>query len=161
MTEPTEPTEPTTEPVDPPTEPEGEQQPTGRLPDDHPLVTALARIKDEAKQLRSQVREFEDRDKTEDQRLKERIAELETSASEAARLRVAIRKGLTETQARRLVGATEEELEADAEQLLADFRQDRDDGRRPQERLRPGATPSVEPDNFDPAKIVERIPRNW
>jgi hypothetical protein len=39
----------------------------------------------------------------------------------AARLEVAAEKGLTPAQARRLVGTTKEELEADADQILIDF----------------------------------------
>jgi hypothetical protein len=41
--------------------------------------------------------------------------------AEVLRYRVALRKGLTEVQAKRLLGSTEEELEQDAEELLASF----------------------------------------
>jgi hypothetical protein len=114
--------------------------------------------RDAADRLKS----LEDAQKSEEQRLKDRIAELEPSQLEAARLRVALRKGLTETQARRLVGTNEDELETDADQLLADFQPaEPSDPGRPRERLRPGAVPAVEPDRFDPKQIAERIPRNW
>lgn len=43
------------------------------------------------------------------------------SALEVLKLRVALRKGLSETQAKRLLGTNEEELEQDAEELLASF----------------------------------------
>lgn len=72
-----------------------------------------------------------------------------------ARTNVALRKGLTEAQAKRLQGATEEDLEADADDLLALLKpaaeqpsEEPDRGglqRRPQERLSPGARPNAEP----------------
>jgi hypothetical protein len=39
----------------------------------------------------------------------------------ATRLEIAHEKGLTPAQAKRLVGATKEELEADADEILRDF----------------------------------------
>jgi len=74
----------------------------------------------------TRLKEFEDRDKTEAQRLTERaeaaerrVAEIE---SHALRLEVAAEKGLTQAQAKRLVGNTREELAADADDLLATFK---------------------------------------
>jgi hypothetical protein len=68
---------------------------------------------------------LQEQQKTEQQRLEERAAKAEqdtqTAQTEAARLRVALEKGLTPTQAKRLVGTTEEELSADADELLADL----------------------------------------
>jgi len=68
---------------------------------------------------------FEDRDKTEAQKLTERAEAAEKRAtdleSRAVRLEVASEKGLTPAQAKRLVGTTREELEADADDLLATF----------------------------------------
>lgn len=49
------------------------------------------------------------------------LDELKPVALERDRLAVALEKGLTATQAKRLVGTTREELEADADQLLADL----------------------------------------
>ena len=60
-----------------------------------------------------------------------------------------MRKGLTEVQAKRLVGATEEELEADADELLESFggakETDSKTGKptRPREALRSGAVPGA------------------
>src|SRR5688500_13895 len=69
---------------------------------------------DAAKRLQ----EIEDEKKSETERTAERVAKAEKDAADAvresARLRVALKKGLTETQAKRLVGDTEEDLEADA-----------------------------------------------
>lgn len=57
--------------------------------------------------------------------LEERVADIERQArdseSRAMRAEIANAKGLTPSQARRLVGTTREELEADADELLADI----------------------------------------
>lgn len=74
----------------------------------------------------TKLQEFEDRDKTEAQRLVERAEAAEKRAQEieahAIRLEVAAEKGLTPAQAKRLLGTTREELEADADDLLATFK---------------------------------------
>lgn len=91
------------------------------------------------------------------------------------RLRVAIRKSLNETQAKRLVGDSEEELEADADELLSTFRpgkkgEDEDDDEeetprsrngntRPKESLKSGSSPNAKPSETDPLKLIENIPR--
>lgn len=128
-----------------------------------------AKWRREAQEARSRAQEYEDQNKTEAQKLEERAAQAEERAKKSdldlARLRVALRKGLTETQAKRLIGDTEEDLEADADELLASFKTDDDrpggdTSRRPRERLRPGATPSSDPDEeTDPRKLAELIPR--
>jgi erythromycin esterase-like protein len=57
--------------------------------------------------------------------LEERVAQIERQAQEsesrALRAEVANAKGLTPSQAKRLVGATRDELEADADELLKDI----------------------------------------
>jgi hypothetical protein len=57
--------------------------------------------------------------------LEERVAGIEQQAKEsearALRAEVANAKGLTPTQAKRLVGATRDELEADADELIKDI----------------------------------------
>lgn len=57
--------------------------------------------------------------------LEERVADIERQSREnesrALRAEVANAKGLTPTQAKRLVGTTKEELEADADELLTDI----------------------------------------
>jgi hypothetical protein len=121
---------------------------------------------------RRKLQELDDKDKSESDRLTDRAAIAEKKAAdaekEAARLRVGLRKGLTETQAKRLVGETEEELEADAKELLASFQppaNDEDKGKgdmpsgRPKERVRSGAAPNEEPDETDPAKLAAKVPR--
>lgn len=140
---------------------------------------ALARKHEaDAKKNRDAARrlaEIEDQGKSETERLNaaQRAAEDRANAAELqlARVTVALRKNLTEAQAKRLQGATEEELEADADELLALLKpaeqmtdEEPDTGlpRRPQERLRPGARPSQEPqltakDIVDQAKALTTI----
>lgn len=66
---------------------------------------------------------------------------------ELMRTQVAVDAGLTLAHAKRLVGTTEEELKADAAELLATFKPAENENRnvRPRENLRPGARPDVEP----------------
>ena len=125
----------------------------------------------EAKQNRDaakRLKEAEDADKSELQKINEKAAESDKAAaharSELLRLRVAMRKGLTEAQAKRLVGETEEELEADADELLVSFGQQKAAGNggeptRPKERLRSGAAPDEEPEETDPRKLAAMVPR--
>lgn len=81
--------------------------------------------RDAEKQLRdvqTRLKEFEDRDKSEGEKLSERLAAAELRANEAEarelRARVALAKGLPADLAERLRGTTEEELTADADELL-------------------------------------------
>jgi len=79
-----------------------------------------------AADLEARLKEFEDRDKTESTRAIERAEAAEKAAaaaeSRALRLEIAAEKGLTPAQAKRLVGETREELEADASELLETFK---------------------------------------
>lgn len=127
-----------------------------------------AKLKAERDELAKKAKELEDASKSDDEKREERATSAETKAAalerEAARLRIALKKGLTETQAKRLVGDNEEELEKDADELLESF-QDDDGGdgdgtrRTPKPRLRTGAAPSSEPEETDPEKLAEQVPR--
>jgi len=59
-----------------------------------------------------------------------------------ARAEVALAKGLTPTQAKRLVGSTKEELEADADELLADLKPTKDDKKFDVSKLKSGSSGS-------------------
>jgi hypothetical protein len=87
---------------------------------------ALNKANKEAEALRLKLKEFEDRDKTELERLTERAEAAERAAAatevKALRLEVAAEQGLTPAQAKRLVGESRDELEADAKELLATFK---------------------------------------
>lgn len=73
----------------------------------------------------NRIKEFEDRDKSDAQKLQEErdaaVAERDFLRTENLRRDVADEKGLTPAHARRLVGTTREELEADADAVLKDF----------------------------------------
>lgn len=122
---------------------------------------------DAAKRLQ----ELEDGQKSELEKLQgaQRAAEQRAAEAEqkAMRLEVAVSKGLTPAQAKRLVGTTQEELEADADEFLASIKPAGDSGdegggtetglpRRPQERLTPGARPGAEPQP-SAKEIVDRV----
>lgn len=124
------------------------------------------KAKRERDELKSEKQKQEDAKKSDLQKAQDSASSAKTEAQqaklEAARLRVALKKGLSETQAKRLVGDDEAALEKDADELLASFKQEGGEGgggsRRPQERLRPGAAPSAEPDETDPSKLAARVP---
>lgn len=119
--------EPATPPTDPPTDP-----PPADKPKDEPLGDAgkaaldkeRAARKEAEKELAKYRKAEQDRaeaDKSEAE--KRAAAEERATAAElrAMRLEVAHDKGLTPAQAKRLVGSTREELEADADEILRDF----------------------------------------
>lgn len=108
--------------------PEADQQekpkPSGDVPPE--VKAALRKANKEAETLRLKLQEIEDRDKTEAEKVAERAKAAEDRAtqaeSKALRLEVAFEKGLTPAQAKRLVGTSREELEADADELLETFK---------------------------------------
>lgn len=132
--------------------------------------------------LADKAKELEDASKSDIERAaaeaQQHLVRADKAEQELLRLRVALRKGLTETQAKRLVGTSEDELEADADDLMASFSPKkadpepepepepdevpaREQRRRPQERLRPGAVPDAdtEPEETDPRKLAAMVPR--
>lgn len=111
----------------------------------------------ELEPLAQKAKELEDQGKGEVEKLTERTTAAEARAEQAEHrllvAEIASEKGLTAALAKRLVGATREELEADADELLASVTPEdteRPPG-RPKERLRPGAMPNAEPDPDDAA----------
>ena len=128
----------------------------------------------ELKALRDKVKEREDLDKSELERLQDRIAEAEKRAEEAKakadRYEVAAAKGLTPAQAKRLVGSTREELEADADEMRSELGLDKNDDDkdeetkdeegstgRPKERLKSGASPDDDAEEPDAGKLADSI----
>lgn len=105
--------------------------------------------------------EIEDSKKSEIEKATEKAAEAQKIADkasrEAARLRIALDRGLTgdraKTFAKRLTGETEEELEADADDLLQFIPAEEAAGdtssRLPREKLKPGASTDSDPDETD------------
>ena len=102
----------------------------------------------EVEPLAAKARELEESQKTQAQKEADARQAAEQRAGQAEvsaiRYEIALEKGLTKSQAKRLVGATREELEADAEELLADLGASPrvDPARPPREVLRPGAAPA-------------------
>lgn len=98
------------------------QDSTG-VPDE--VKRALKKANKEAETLRFKLKEYEDRDKTDLQKLQEERDSLKTERDSLSlaqmRREVADELGLTPAQAKRLVGSTRDELEADAQDILTAF----------------------------------------
>ena len=138
-------------------------------PDDDPkpdseldkMKAALRKANKEAEENRRKLKELEDRDKSESEKLAGRVAEAERRAldaeAKALRFEVAIEKGV---KARWLSGTTREELEAAAAEYLADHPPATNGPAptKPVEDLRGGGEPAEGPEP-DIRKIVESIPR--
>jgi hypothetical protein len=86
------------------------------------MQKALNKANKEAQGYRQRLQEFEDRDKTEAEKLTERAEAAERTASESQqkllRYEVALEKKLPAELASRLQGGSREEMEADADELL-------------------------------------------
>lgn len=162
------PTEPKKGDVTPPATGEAEQEqpkPKAEIPAE--VRAALHKANKEAETLRLKLKEFEDRDKTEADKLAERLANAEARALQADRLEIALEKGLSRSQAKRLVGATREELEADADELLEDLGPRVDPaadksipppGGKPREQLKPGSgDPDAPVEETDIKKLGARM----
>ena len=125
--------------------------------------------RDAEKQLReiqSRLQEIEDKDKSETDRLREKVASLEADnaklTTESIRAEVAMAKGLTAAQAKRLAGSTREELEADADEILEMFPAQAGATPPPSDKPRPdlkGGTDPTEDSDVDIKAIVDSIPR--
>lgn len=87
-------------------------------------ATAKAARK-EADELRQKVQEFEDKDKSEKQKLEDRASAAELEAKESAakllRFEVAAENDIPSRHAHRLQGSTKEELTADAKELAKEL----------------------------------------
>lgn len=115
------------------------------------------------KEIQGQLDRLLDKDKSEIEKLTAKLAEYERKAQEAEqralRAEVAASKGLTPAQAKRLVGSSLEELEADADELLASFKPQEGPpvSPKPTEQLRGGTDPT-EPVHVDVKALVDSIP---
>ena len=124
----------------------------GLLGDKERLQTNLETVTTERDTLKTEKDAKEREGETEVQRLTRERDEAIRKANEAPktdpaalRLQVALDKGLTSLQAKRLVGTTQEELEADADELLKAWG--------------PAATDDGEPDDSLLSKAPQRRPR--
>jgi hypothetical protein len=89
------------------------------------LIQNLKSDIESLKPLAQKGKDLEDASKTELDRLRERAEAAEKvgtdTSSKLWRLEIALEKGLSKSQAKRLVGSTREELESDADELLNDL----------------------------------------
>lgn len=128
-----------------------------------------------AQAAEAKVKEAEDAEKTEVERLQGQVTDLtkraEASEAKATRFEVAAAKGLSLAQARRLVGSTKEELEADADEMRTELGL-KDEGKgkgeeeekpkeeqgigRPKEDLRAGASNEGD-EEPDAGKLADSI----
>lgn len=147
-------------PADDPNPDDGPEPGGGEL---EKMKAALRKANKEAEENRRKLKDLEDRDKSDSEKLAERAAAAERRAQEAEtkalRFEVATEKGI---KARWLSGNTREELEAAAEEYLADH-PPAGNGTgpapsKPVEDLRGGGEPAEGPEP-DIRKIVEAIPR--
>jgi hypothetical protein len=138
------------------------------------LEGKVATVTGERDTLQSKVDEAARAGETETQKLQREVEEMkgklakagETSV-ETIKLRVALEKGLTPTQAKRLVGTTEEELTADADEILESWgsngKSDEDEGGKPPtrqaRRLGNSGDPDPDGDDIDVDKALDLIPR--
>lgn len=121
----------------------------------------------EAEPYVAKAKELEEAQKTAEQRAAEAQSAAEKRATDAEtrllRLEVAAEKGLTTAQAKRLVGATREELLADADDFLASLPAPSPasaGSRMPVAALRPGALPAAgEPSLDDRIAELSKEPR--
>ena len=116
-----------------------------------------------------QLAKIDEEGKTELQKAADRATSAEQKVADlelrALRAEVAAEKGLTPAQAKRLVGATVEELQADADELLASFGPQQNPAGtpagRPTDRPAAGSSdPTQQPVELDPAKLAESVPRS-
>ena len=123
-----------TPPTPSPTEPKAPDSP--KEPDAQTFTQAdLDRVvRERVQRERAKYADYDDLKKAAEgaKTLEDRVADIEREAKEsearALRAEVANLKGLTPSQAKRLVGSTREELEADADDLLADIGEKRKSG---------------------------------
>lgn len=131
-------------------------------------ASALRRRLKELEAAKAKLDELEAAGKSEADKLRDQLAAAERAAQEAElralRLEVAADKGLTPSQAKRLVGSTLEELEADADDLLADFQPAKGAVEtKPTENLRPGTAGTTDPTttSIDVDALVNSIPPTY
>ena len=100
--------------------------------------------------------------------LEDKLAKAGESNIEVLKLQVALDKGLTSVQAKRLVGTTKEELEADADELVESFGgsgkqgEDDDEGKPPSRqprKLSNAGDTGDDPEDIDVDKALASIPR--
>lgn len=155
-----------------------------RMVDDEARKAKLTELTTERDSLQTKVNEFETKDLSEMDKLRRELEQAKAAPKgdplEVVRLKLALKEGLTESQVRRLVGSTEEELAADAaayKQELGLTKADDEGDDDGEDDTPPAGPPSRRPkrselrtglgdvdggddtDSFDPAKLQEQLAR--
>lgn len=118
-----------------------------------------------AREAEEKVRQYEDANKTEKDKLTEAkdsaAQEAAESKAEVLRLKMAIKYGLSEDDLDLLGTGDEETIESRAKRLqeLSKGQVPDKSSRTPRERLRPGAVPSAEAEETNPDKLAAKVPR--
>jgi hypothetical protein len=147
-------------------------------------LDAMKREKNAAKKqvadLLAKVKKFEDEGKSEGQRLQEAAEEAKTRAAKAEsstrKLQMALDRAPEgaslahiKAVAKRISGDSDEELEADCDELFGLFAPQKESANstskkeppgKPKERLSGGGDPDEEPEEMDPRKLAEAIGRH-
>src|SRR5690606_28509707 len=119
------------------------------------------------KEFEARLQELADKDKSETDKLRDQVATLtkerDDLSTKVMRHEVAMTKGLTPAQAKRLAGSSLEELEADADEIIEAFPTQGGatppPSRKPAPDLQGGGDPTSEPTEMDPAKLAADLPR--
>jgi hypothetical protein len=129
--------------------------------------------------IRAELKKFQDKDKSEAQRLEEAREEATTRAAKAEERHRALSVAMDRAPAhatlaqvravaKRVRGESDDDLEADADELFEllapappakDDKPERKVAGRPRERLRGGGDPDDEPEESDPRKLADLIRR--
>lgn len=125
-----------------------------RLKDAEPVLEAARQAEEDAKDEKTKLTEAKD----------EAAQEAAEAKAEVTRLKMAIKYGLDEEDLD-LLGTGDEEAIENRAKRLADLGKgqepENNNGRTPRERLRPGAVPSSEPEETNPDKAAEKVPRSF
>lgn len=165
--------EPDPTPDEQPDQPDDDAPPHGDEPDWKTEARKWEKRAKENSDAAARLKEIEDEQKSEQQKLADQLEDARnegaSAKTEAARLRAAIKYGLSEDDLDLLGTGTADEIEDRAARLAKRLGLDSNDDdedeprvtRRPKERLRPGATPSSEPEETDPIKLAAQVPRMY
>jgi hypothetical protein len=141
------------------------------------LEGKVSTVTGERDTLQSKIDEAAREGESETQRLQrelaaanDKLAKADVESVETIKLRVALEKGLTPVQAKRLIGTTEDEISADADEIKASWggsgkagEKDEDEGDKPPSRqprrLNNAGDPDPTGDDIDVDKALDSIPR--
>ena len=148
---------------EPDPEPNGEPTPEDAPADNEPDDKFDAdRALDKIRKLNSENKNLREAKKAAEEKAAgatEKDSRIKALEAENLRIRIGAKHGLPDALIDRLKGDTEEEILADAEQLLAVVAGKKPPTQRPKERPRGGTDPADEPEETDPRKLAALIPR--